>query len=82
MLTLSMCNLAFRATERFLKDAKSGNFLSIVELLANYDLVLKHLVSMPSGLILYFSPTIQDEQICILSKHAAAFFYCNNEHNP
>uniref|UniRef100_H2ZWX0 DUF4371 domain-containing protein n=1 Tax=Latimeria chalumnae TaxID=7897 RepID=H2ZWX0_LATCH len=47
----------------------SRNFLSIVELLAEYDPVLKQLVSMPSGSIRYLSHTIQDELIEILSKH-------------
>uniref|UniRef100_H3A7B8 DUF4371 domain-containing protein n=1 Tax=Latimeria chalumnae TaxID=7897 RepID=H3A7B8_LATCH len=67
-LTLSMCNLAFRGHREVLGHANSRNFLSIVELLAKYDLVLKKLVSMPSGLIRYLSHTIQDELIEIFSK--------------
>uniref|UniRef100_H3A4S2 DUF4371 domain-containing protein n=1 Tax=Latimeria chalumnae TaxID=7897 RepID=H3A4S2_LATCH len=51
-----------------LGHANSGNFLSIVELLAKYGPVLKQLVSMPSGSIRYFSHTIQDELIEVLSK--------------
>uniref|UniRef100_H3B0B3 DUF4371 domain-containing protein n=1 Tax=Latimeria chalumnae TaxID=7897 RepID=H3B0B3_LATCH len=68
-LTLSMCNLAFRGHREVLGHANSGNFLSIVELLAKYDPVLKQLISMPSGSIRYLSHTIQDELIEILSKH-------------
>uniref|UniRef100_H3AP21 DUF4371 domain-containing protein n=1 Tax=Latimeria chalumnae TaxID=7897 RepID=H3AP21_LATCH len=67
-LTLSMCNLAFRGHRKVLGHANSGNFLSIVELLAKYNPVLKQLVSMPSGSIRYLSHTIQEELIEILSK--------------
>uniref|UniRef100_H3ABB3 DUF4371 domain-containing protein n=1 Tax=Latimeria chalumnae TaxID=7897 RepID=H3ABB3_LATCH len=67
-LTLSICNLAFRGHREVLGHANSGNFLSIVELLAKYDPVLKQLVSVPSGSIWYLSHTIQDELIEILLK--------------
>uniref|UniRef100_H3A162 DUF4371 domain-containing protein n=1 Tax=Latimeria chalumnae TaxID=7897 RepID=H3A162_LATCH len=67
--TLSMCNLAFRGHREVLGHANSGNFLSIVELLAMYDPMLKQVISMPSGSILYLSHNIQDELIEILSKH-------------
>lgn len=69
-LTMSMCNLPFRGHREVLGDVNNGNFLSIVELLAKYDPVLKQLISMPKakGSIRYLSHKIQDEIIELLSK--------------
>uniref|UniRef100_A0A3B3RTZ4 HAT C-terminal dimerisation domain-containing protein n=1 Tax=Paramormyrops kingsleyae TaxID=1676925 RepID=A0A3B3RTZ4_9TELE len=66
-LTLASCNLAFRGHREVLGQPNSGNFLSIIELLACYDPVLKELISRPQGTIKYLSPTIQNELIHILS---------------
>ncbi|GFX33334.1 hypothetical protein TNCV_811961 [Trichonephila clavipes] len=49
-----------------LQYAKSGNFISIVHLLSNYDPVLKELLLKPKGEINYLSPTIQNEIINLL----------------
>ena len=67
-LTLASCNLAFRGHREAIGKANSGNFLSIIELLARYDPVLKELISRPEGSVKYLSHAIQDEIIYILSQ--------------
>lgn len=69
-LTLATCNLPFRRHREVIdgKTCSNGNFLSIVELLAMYDPVLKELISKPVGSIRYLSPTIQNEIVDLLSK--------------
>lgn len=69
-LTLATCNLPFRGHREVIggEIGSNGNFLSIVELLAMYDPVLKELISKPAGSIRYLSPTIQNEIIDLLSK--------------
>lgn len=62
-LTLAISNLPFRGHR-----GSNGNFLSIIELLAIYDPVLKHLISKPKNSIKYFSPQIQNEIIGLLSQ--------------
>lgn len=74
-LTLASCNLSFRAHREILGQPNSGNFLSIIELLARYDPVLKELISRPQGSVKYLSPAIQNELIHILAlrvQHAIA----------
>ena len=68
-LTLAMCGLAFRGHREKLGDVNSGNFLSVIELLAVYDPVLKELIERPCGTTKYLSPTVQNEIIEILSTH-------------
>lgn len=69
-LTLATCNLPFRGHREVIggEIGSNGNFLSIVELLAMYDPVLKELISKPTGSIRYLSSTIQNEIIDLLSK--------------
>ena len=40
-ITLATCNLSFVGHREIIRQANSGNFLSIIQLLASYDLVLK-----------------------------------------
>ena len=67
-LTLASCNLAFSGHGEVLGQGNAGNFLSIIELLARYDPVLKELINRPEGSVKYLSHQIQDEIIYILSK--------------
>uniref|UniRef100_A0A673B287 TTF-type domain-containing protein n=1 Tax=Sphaeramia orbicularis TaxID=375764 RepID=A0A673B287_9TELE len=67
-LTLASCNLAFRGHREILGHGNAGNFLSIIELLARYDPVLKELINRPGGSVKYLSHQIQDEIIYILSQ--------------
>jgi hypothetical protein len=68
-LTLTTCGLAFRGHREQLGNVNSGNFLSVIELLAAYDQVLKELIERPGGTTKYLSPTVQNEVIEILSTH-------------
>lgn len=72
-ITLATCNLPFRGHREQIgiNDGQNGNFLSIVELLANYDPILKELIEKPAGSIRYLSPTIQNELINLLSQTVA-----------
>ncbi|XP_068127278.1 zinc finger MYM-type protein 1-like [Hyperolius riggenbachi] len=67
-LTMAMGNIAFRGHREKLGKLNSGNFLAIIELLAEYDPLLKQLLQLPQGTTKYLSPTIQNEIIEILSK--------------
>ncbi|KAF3844575.1 hypothetical protein F7725_007738 [Dissostichus mawsoni] len=71
-LTLASSNLAFRGHREVLGQGKAGNFLSIIELLARYDPVLKELINRPEGSVKYLSHQIQDEIIYILSQRVKA----------
>lgn len=62
------CN-SFRAHNESFSDIYNGNFLSDVQLLAEYDYVLKEVISLPRGYVRYLSPQIQNEIICLLSKN-------------
>ncbi|XP_044134789.1 zinc finger MYM-type protein 1-like [Bufo gargarizans] len=66
-LTMSMANLSFRGHREKLGEVNNGNFLSIIELLAEYDPVLKQLLQLPQKSVRYLSPRIQNEIIDILS---------------
>lgn len=68
-LTLSTCNLVFRDHREkadYNDTSSRGNFLSIVELLGTYDLILQELLSKSKGQIKYLSPKIQNEFISVL----------------
>ncbi|KAK1884134.1 Zinc finger MYM-type protein 1 [Dissostichus eleginoides] len=67
-ITLATCNLAFRGHREILGQPNSGNFLSMIELLACYDPVLKELVQRPQGSVKYLSPAVQNEIIYIIAK--------------
>ncbi|KAF3833167.1 hypothetical protein F7725_026832 [Dissostichus mawsoni] len=71
-LTLASSNLAFRGHREVLGEGKAGNFLSIIELLARYDPVLKELINRPEGSVKYLSHQIKDEIIYILSQRVKA----------
>lgn len=66
-LTLASCNLAFRGHREEIGKPNSGNFLSVIELLAKYDHVLQELLTNDPGHHRYLSPSIQNELIQILS---------------
>ncbi|XP_025194215.1 uncharacterized protein LOC112593851 [Melanaphis sacchari] len=66
-LALSKNSLAFRGHRESITDTYNGNFLFQVKLLAKYDDVLKHIMSMPKGSIKYLSPQIQNEIIHCLA---------------
>lgn len=67
-LTMAMNNMAFRGHREKIGEVNSGNFLAIIELLAEYDPILKQLLQLPQGKVKYLSPKIQNEVIDILSK--------------
>ncbi|KAF3859013.1 hypothetical protein F7725_021412 [Dissostichus mawsoni] len=69
-ITLATCNLAFRGHREILGQPNSGNFLSMIELLACYDPVLKELVERPQGSVKYLSPAVQNEIIYLIAKRA------------
>ncbi|KAM4026863.1 zinc finger MYM-type protein 1-like [Anomaloglossus baeobatrachus] len=81
---MAMSNLAFRGHREKIGQSNNGNFLSIVELLSEYDHILKELLHLPQGTARYLSPKIQNEIIDVLAKQvendivseikAAAFF--------
>ncbi|CAH2311698.1 Hypothetical predicted protein [Pelobates cultripes] len=52
-LTMSMANLAFRGHREKVGEVNNGNFLSIIELLAEYDPVLKQLLQLPQKSVKY-----------------------------
>nr|XP_047146285.1 uncharacterized protein LOC105843268 [Hydra vulgaris] len=67
-LMLSKNSLAFRGHLEGFTEDYNGNFLSQVQLLSNYDSVMKQILEMPSGSIRYLSPTTQNELIHCLGK--------------
>uniref|UniRef100_A0A8D0GJ48 TTF-type domain-containing protein n=1 Tax=Sphenodon punctatus TaxID=8508 RepID=A0A8D0GJ48_SPHPU len=68
-LTLALSNLPFRGhREHETSSENTGNFHSIVTLIAKYDPVLDKLLNMPQGTVKYLSPDVQNELIGILSK--------------
>lgn len=72
-LTLAMNNIPFRGHRENIGEMNNGNFLSVIELLAMYDPVLKDLISCPARSIKYLSPLIKNELIEILAKHTQTF---------
>ena len=67
-LTLATSNMPFRGHRETIGKANSGNFLSIIELMAKYDPVLKDLINRPARSYKYLSPAIQNELIDILGQ--------------
>ena len=67
-LTLATSNMPFRGHRETIGKANSGNFLSIIELIAKYDPVLQDLISRPARSCKYLSPAIQNELIGILGQ--------------
>lgn len=66
-LILAKNSLAFRGHRETIDQVYNGNFLTQVNFLAKYDLVMRELVSKPKGTINYLSPTIQNELIDCLA---------------
>ena len=66
-VTLASCNLAFRGHREKIGEINNGNFLSVIELLARYDPVLKDLLERKSTLN-YLTHTIKNELIALLSQ--------------
>ncbi|CAH2255265.1 Hypothetical predicted protein, partial [Pelobates cultripes] len=59
-----------------MSSAKKGNFMELVELLSNYDpilkehfMILKHAVASGKRMTSYLSPKIQNKLICLLGNH-------------
>ena len=48
-LMLAMCKLTFCGSSEELSKDNKGNFLSIVQLLAKYNIVLDKLLQLPKG---------------------------------
>ena len=48
-LMLAKCNLPFRRSSKELSKDNKGNFLSITQLLAKYDIVLDKFLQLPKG---------------------------------
>lgn len=68
-LTLASSNMPFRGHDESLDSSNPGVFLSIINLLSKYDLVLKNLLeNKKKKSVTYLSPTIQNEIIGLLSK--------------
>lgn len=67
-ITLATCNLSFRGHREIIGQSNSWNFLSIIQLLARFDPVLKELLERPQGSFKYLSPSNQNEIIYIIAK--------------
>ncbi|GBP10557.1 52 kDa repressor of the inhibitor of the protein kinase [Eumeta japonica] len=64
ILTLAKTSLALRGhREDLSQEGYHGNFLSFVELVAQYDHILWQVLDMPKGSTRYLSATIQNEMI-------------------
>ncbi|XP_040286004.1 zinc finger MYM-type protein 1-like [Bufo bufo] len=75
-LFLAQQNLPFRGHKEDITSANKGNFMELVELLSNYDPVLKeHFVRIKQSVISgtrvnsYLSSKIQNKFICLLGNH-------------
>jgi len=69
ILTLATMSLAFRGHHESIGDeyCYGGNFLALVSMQAQFDTVLQELLRTPTRKAKYLSPTIQNEQIKIIS---------------
>jgi hypothetical protein len=65
---LAKNSLGFRGHWESFSEVYNGNFLSQVQLLANYDNVMEQIVNLPSGSTNYLSPQIQNEMIHCLGE--------------
>ncbi|XP_026744036.1 uncharacterized protein LOC113505496 [Trichoplusia ni] len=70
IITLAKSSLALRGHREDLSEGGNhGNFLSIVQLVARYDHILRQVLDMPKGSTRYLSATIQNEMIeCLGTK--------------
>jgi len=73
IITMSKCNIAFRAhreNDSYTDDdrpSSCGNFLEFIHLIAKYDPVFEHLLKQPKGTTKYLSGSIQNESINMLN---------------
>ncbi|XP_004209891.2 uncharacterized protein LOC101235715 [Hydra vulgaris] len=81
-LMLSKNSLAFRGHLEGFTEDYYGNFLSQVQLLSNYDSVIKQILEMPSGSIRYLSPTTQNELIHCLGIKLLNDLFANINSSP
>ncbi|XP_063920743.1 uncharacterized protein LOC135135576 [Zophobas morio] len=66
-ITLAICDLPFREHRENINSPCKGNFLTIIDLLAKYDPVLKlHLSENNPNRFKYISPAIQNELVHII----------------
>lgn len=67
---LLACNgQSFRGHRENIDDIYNGNFLSEVQLLAEFDPIMNELINKPKHSIKYLSPIVQNELITVLSEH-------------
>lgn len=66
-ITLATCNLPFRGHRESTEKFNSGNFISVIQLLAQYDPVLKELLEKGKGCHKYLSHQIQNEIIQLIA---------------
>ena len=67
-LVSAKCNLSFHGSSEEPSKENKDNFLSIIQLLAKYDIVLDKLLQLPKSSPKYLSPLIQNELISALAK--------------
>ena len=60
---------SFRGHRENIDDIYNGNFLSEVELLAEFDPIMNELINKPKDSIKYLSLIVQNELITVLSEH-------------
>lgn len=68
-LRLACNGQSFRGHNEHIGEVYNGNFLSEVELLAEFDPIMSELLNKPKHSIRYLSPEIQNELITVLSEH-------------
>ena len=68
-LCLACNGKSFRGHNKHISEVYNGNFLSEVELLAEFDPIMSELLNKPKHSIKYLSSEIQNELITALSEH-------------
>ena len=68
-LRLACNGQSFRGHHENIGDIYNGNFLSEVELLAEFDPIMREIINKPKHSIKYLSPAIQNELITVLAEH-------------